>query len=512
MARRWVTVDTVNPILPTAVIDATKATDPVAYDGVDDGHFLTSKNFAFIRSAIVPKLKTTQTDTERHAAIMAAIVESVGTANPVTTTRTGKRPIEIPSGQWLINAPITTDSVLGLVIKGKGFCEIRANANMTSVFDLNGIAYSEIGGFTITGTAGVQVDNGFFTYWDNTEASRSNTQNVYHDIKIRNLDYITGFRVGKVGVGALQVDNDEFHHIHVAGAWTTGEATRYQNGLLLGTTISGNNLVHDVVKFSGTSNRFPLRVDNTNCNVYGGGIDGCDTAIWAQGQNVHVDGIDIEDAERLFFSPSSTANMNVEISNIRFRASALLANGRWIDHNMGGAMTLRNLFISSAAVHPVIITGNNPLALNVRGLSIALTSGLPTAEQAFSVGTGTILDAEVVPLTSATVAQSPVRYYGSPNAQTGTTYTFVSRDATKVVTLNNASAITATVPPNSSVPWPLGTQIELVQLGAGQVTVAPGSGVTINGTPGLKLRAQHSRAKLLKTATDTWNLSGDIAA
>jgi hypothetical protein len=97
-------------------------------------------------------------------------------------------------------------------------------------------------------------------------------------------------------------------------------------------------------------------------------------------------------------------------------------------------------------------------------------------------------------------------------AQTGTTYTLTMSDINKTVTLNNAVAITVTVPPNSTTAYPTGTEIDIAQLGAGQVTVAPGAGVTINGTPGLKLRAQYSRAKLIKTATDTWLLSGDIAA
>lgn len=99
------------------------------------------------------------------------------------------------------------------------------------------------------------------------------------------------------------------------------------------------------------------------------------------------------------------------------------------------------------------------------------------------------------------------------NAQTGTTYTFVLTDANNtVVEMSNTSAITATVPPNSSVAYPVGSQIQLLQTNTGQVTVAPGSGVTINGTPGLKLRAQWSFATLIKRATDTWVLVGDVTA
>jgi hypothetical protein len=98
------------------------------------------------------------------------------------------------------------------------------------------------------------------------------------------------------------------------------------------------------------------------------------------------------------------------------------------------------------------------------------------------------------------------------NAQTGTTYTLVLADAGKFVTLNNAAAIALTVPLESSVNYAIGTSIDLVQLGVGQVTVAGAGGVTVNSTPGLKLRARYSAATLIKTASNTWVLVGDISA
>jgi len=98
------------------------------------------------------------------------------------------------------------------------------------------------------------------------------------------------------------------------------------------------------------------------------------------------------------------------------------------------------------------------------------------------------------------------------NQQTGTTYTLVTSDVNKLVELNNANPITLTVPTNSGTPgFNVGDQINLLQTGAGQVTVG-GAGVTINGTPGLKMRAQWSSATLIKRATDTWVLVGDLSA
>lgn len=95
------------------------------------------------------------------------------------------------------------------------------------------------------------------------------------------------------------------------------------------------------------------------------------------------------------------------------------------------------------------------------------------------------------------------------NAQTGTTYTLALTDNGRLVTLNNAAAITVTVPLNATVAFATGAIVNLQQIGAGQVTVAGASGVTLNGT-GTKTRAQWSAASLVKTATDTWTLIGDI--
>ena len=92
-------------------------------------------------------------------------------------------------------------------------------------------------------------------------------------------------------------------------------------------------------------------------------------------------------------------------------------------------------------------------------------------------------------------------------------YTAVLADKDTLLELSNSStAGTFTIPPNSSVPFPKGAQLNVVQTGSGQITVTAGSGVTINATPGLKIRAQWSSATLVKRATDTWVLFGDLSA
>jgi hypothetical protein len=99
------------------------------------------------------------------------------------------------------------------------------------------------------------------------------------------------------------------------------------------------------------------------------------------------------------------------------------------------------------------------------------------------------------------------------NAQVGTTYTLALTDGGKLVEMNNASANTLTVPPNSSVAFPVGSQILVLQTGAGQTTVAAGAGVTVNSKDGnLKLSAQWCGVTLIKRATDVWVAIGDLSA
>lgn len=187
---------------------------------------------------------------------------------------------------------------------------------------------------------------------------------------------------------------------------------------------------------------------------------------------------------------------------------------RFADHLLGpGTHAAR----PSAATTPYgalyVCTTHNLIYQNVAGTWGTYASLLPagsslptggTAGQALIKNSGTDYDASFATLTATKTI----------NAQTGTSYTLVLGDAARnaFLTMSNAGASTLTVPPNSSVAFPVGSEIEGAQLGAGQVTLTPGSGVTINATPGLKIAAQYGTFGLLKTATDTWLAYGRLSA
>ena len=126
---------------------------------------------------------------------------------------------------------------------------------------------------------------------------------------------------------------------------------------------------------------------------------------------------------------------------------------------------------------------------------------------------GTLLKDTAETLTNKTLTSAKINL--GINAQTGTTYTFVLEDDGKFLTASNASAITVTIPPISSVAYPVGAQLNIVQKGAGQVTFAQGAGVTINSTGGTatapKLRVRYSSATAVHEGSDVWYVVGDIA-
>ena len=201
------------------------------------------------------------------------------------------------------------------------------------------------------------------------------------------------------------------------------------------------------------------------------------------------------------FTGTSTQTVTMPV------ASTMTVGTRYlIENNSTGIVTVQ----SSGANTIVAIPG---------GMSVKITSILNSGTTAASwdyeyVGFNTITGTGANVLATSPTISDPV-ITESVNAQTGTTYTPVLGDAKQMVTLNNASAITVTIPPNSSVAYTAGSKIDFIQKGAGQVSFAQGSGVTIRSTGATatapKLRVQYSAATAWYEGSDVWYIVGDLA-
>jgi hypothetical protein len=146
-----------------------------------------------------------------------------------------------------------------------------------------------------------------------------------------------------------------------------------------------------------------------------------------------------------------------------------------------------------------------------------LTGGGSSGAVTLAIDTATTVDLTTSQTLTNKTLTSPLINLGI-NANTSTTYTFVLADNGKLVTSNNASAQTLSIPTNASVAYPVGTQINVAWItGAGQPTInAVTSGTTTVLSTGAtstapKLRVVNAVATCIKIATDTWLVTGDIS-
>jgi len=158
----------------------------------------------------------------------------------------------------------------------------------------------------------------------------------------------------------------------------------------------------------------------------------------------------------------------------------------------------------------------NNVGMSVDAAFLNLLGGNVNAAYVLPVGgiTSSDLAAAVVASlgradTAMQAADIAAAQYAVINAQT-VSYTLALTDVSKSVEVNSATVVNVTVPPNSSVAFPVGTMIEVVQIGAGQITIVAGAGVTVNPTSA-KTRVQWSSLGLRKRATNTWLVTGDMA-
>jgi hypothetical protein len=219
------------------------------------------------------------------------------------------------------------------------------------------------------------------------------------------------------------------------------------------------------------------------------------------------------------FTASSVAGTALQDGTVTLAKIASATAGQAIVYNSSNVPTATtvtgDVTISSAGVTAigsgVIVDAdiNAAAAITKTKISgtaiVASDTGVVTSAM---IADSTIVDGDIS--SSADIARGKIADLIT-NAQ-GASYTLVLADKNKVVEMNVAVANNLSVPSNTTVAFPIGTQIIVIQTGAGQTTLLGDSGVTINGTPGTKLRAQWSGVTLIKRATNTWVALGDLSA
>ena len=160
------------------------------------------------------------------------------------------------------------------------------------------------------------------------------------------------------------------------------------------------------------------------------------------------------------------------------------------------SVTLVSTAAAQTLTTKTIALGSNTISGTIAEFNTALTD----ADFSTLAGTQTLTNKT---LTDPKITLSKVEPAGA--------YTLILSDAGKLILTQSASAHAITIPTNSSVAFPIGTQIMVTQYGAGKVQFT-GASVSIRSTPGNYLRAQYSSATLTKINTDEWVIVGDTVA
>lgn len=117
---------------------------------------------------------------------------------------------------------------------------------------------------------------------------------------------------------------------------------------------------------------------------------------------------------------------------------------------------------------------------------------------------------EVVQGTGARLV-ARLRASGIPVTEKTASFTLAANEVESLLEYNSASAGTMTIPPDSGAVIAVGASVAVAQAGSGQLTVAPGSGVTVHSEGGrLKTAGQHAMASAIKVAANTWRLEGNL--
>ena len=344
----------------------------------------------------------------------------------------------------------------------------------------------DVGDVTITSNSSGEILKWNGSAWINNTLAEANIQPIVTNVSDTEIGYLDGV------TSAIQTQIDT--KAPLASPTFTG-------------TVNGANLI-----LSGD-----LTVSGTTTTINS-------TAINVNNQ-VIFEGATADNFETTLTTVDPTADRTVSLPN----ATTTLVGTDTTD-------TLTNKTLTSPTLTtPVLGTPSSGTLTSCTGLPISgLTASTSTALGVGSVELGHATDTTLArassgvvtiegvnivttsstdTLTNKTLTSPTITY--AINAQTGTTYTTVLADASQIITSSNASAVTITIPPNSSVAYAIGSSITVISIGVGLTSFAQGSGVTIASTGATStaptIRARHGSATCIKTATNTWQVVGDLS-
>jgi hypothetical protein len=278
-------------------------------------------------------------------------------------------------------------------------------------------------------------------------------------------------------------------------ALTNGYTLAADSVAITGGAISG---ITDLAVVDGGTGASSASAARTNLGlVIGGDVQGYHARL------ADIAGIGYAQGDVLYHNGSNLVKLAAGTTGQFLKTQGAGANPVWATLTGGGDLLSTNNLSDVASTATAFANIKQAATDSVTGV-VELATDAETA-------TGTDTSRAVTPANIASAYEPKGKTVGI-NTQTDS-YTLALADAGKIVEGNKSTAMTITVPANTSVAFTVNTRIDVVQYGLGQVSLAGAGGVNIRSVGGkLKLATQYSSASLYKRATDEWVLVGDLVS
>lgn len=483
----------------------------------------------------------------------ALLVTQSELSNEISTINSTKAPLNAPSFTGTVVLPSTTS------IGDVSAAEISYLNNVSSAIQtqLDGklatsvasTTYAALDGATFTGTVSLTANTSIGTV-DSTEIGYLNgvTSAIQTQLDakapIANPTFtgtVSGVTKSMVGLG--NVDNTADADKPISSATQTALDAKLA---LAGGTMTGDltlvgaptQALHAATKAYVDNVSAGLHIheaahaatSNTLANLSGGsvtynnGTDGVGATLTLGTELTTLDGHSLTNGDRILVKNEATAAHNgiyVRTSSTvltradDFNTAAEIAGGdlvfvengtlynstSWVVENEVTTVGTDDILWAQFSGAGTVTAGNN---ISVTGLQVSVVSN-PTFANVVTASSG-------VAFSDGTQTKVGVPSITTISAKTASYTLSDLNERDTIIEISNTSATTLTIPAEASVNYPVGTTLDIIQTNTGQVTIAGAGGVTVNATPGLKLRTRWSSATLLKRAADTWLVYGDLTA
>lgn len=390
--------------------------------------------------------------TDSTPAVNAAIAQATGALAPSTHSRAATNAIYLPTGTYKITSDLLIQSVLGFNFYGDGpeltILLASGTGFTTAVLNVDGSYAGRFGGFTLKGDTSEQVTNAINLTWT-TGAARSTTGNKFHDIRVRNLNFVTGFSMA--GITNRQVDSTRLDCIVIGGGQTTGSwsnSGNWQKGFEFGNGTFAN--IYDQVLTRCEASNVYYGMYNNVSSFSLNGSQPANNAIdfyMSPGAQSTITNVQSQNAGQFIFAPSNFSPQPTSFNDCQVKTSYLqqsalisLAGGLWnFNHFTGsncqattsvasgsnggtitsiaswgtpgaGVLAVANVGGWPSSGNATVATSNGNAVISYTGTSAGQLTGCAYVSGGTgTVSTGGVVNAGYVPATISLAGSSSVR-------------------------------------------------------------------------------------------------------